>query len=148
MAFLNIFGKKKEAKKFEFPSKAALEAPPKPPVADVGELPEVPEPHEEQAAPAVEEYEVPEQAAEPEREVHREDVIEVTPKKPIFVKVELYRNLLNEVSIAGTTLRESESSLVRLSHVRAEEDNEFDKWQKQVNDIQRKLIFVDKSLFE
>ncbi len=156
MAFLKFFGRRKEAKRFDFPSSSALEMPPRPPVTEIEELPEVPEPEETLAQPQIEEYEAPAEGefaevgeeAEQSKEVHREDVIEVSETKPIFVKVGLYRNILNEVTLSGTVLRESESSLSRLNSVRSEEDSEFEKWRKHMNDIQRKLIYVDKILFD
>ena len=130
-----------------------LEIPPAPPTLE--ELPELPSPkeiHKVEIKKAVEEPPVSvvedfeERAVEKQEEEldMREDL---ALKKPIFMPIELFRDILEEVGMIAHTLKENTDTLVRVSHFKEDEDKEFKKWESQVNEIQRKLIYVDKTLF-
>lgn len=68
-------------------------------------------------------------------------------KKPIFVRIELFRDIIDEIGISRSILHESNDILTRVSGFKHDEDKEFNKWQMNIQDIQKKLIYVDKVLF-
>ena len=69
-------------------------------------------------------------------------------QKPIFVEVEDYRRVLDYIQEIKNDIKTSENVTARLEEVRAAKDKEFDKWHHALEDIQRKLLYVDKTLFE
>ena len=153
MGFIDFLkGKKKES---GFPEKRELEIPPAPPTAE--ELPEFPTPEAipkskviEEAAerppiPIVEKIEraaVETQEGELEAVEAREGVT-----KPIFIPLEQYKDIMDEIGLANNILKENEDILVRVGEFKEDEDKEFNKWENQIKDIQKKLIYADKTLF-
>ena len=139
----------KSKKKVGFPEKKELEIPPAPPTKE--ELPSFPSPEEipevkEEKAPSVVEkregYAIKTQQEELEE---REDL---TLRKPIFVYLDMYKEMINEIGLTLTTLKESSDSLARVAEFKEDEDKEFNKWGTQIKDIQRKLTYADKTLFK
>ena len=45
-------------------------------------------------------------------------------------------------------LNEHEAILDKLNSIKNETDKHYDKWHAQLNDLQRKLLFIDKTIFE
>ena len=149
MALLDFLKKKKQ----EGPTiSEELEVPAAPPTSE--ELPEFPS----EAAPKV-------KKAEKEVEIVSKDVVEKEEgyaiqlqkgelgereelkPKPIFVDLQLYKDMLDEVGLIKSVLKENEDALARVAEFKQDEDKEFKKWQDQLLDVQRKLIFADKTLF-
>ncbi|MBR9692257.1 hypothetical protein GOV06_05740, partial [Candidatus Woesearchaeota archaeon] len=60
---------------------------------------------------------------------------------------DIYKEMMKDVSIIQNTLKEGSDSLTRISEFKEDEDKEFHKWEGQIKDIQRKLIYADKTLF-
>lgn len=88
-----------------------------------------------------------------EREVGRErkeieELKKRAPKKTIFVEINDFKELLEGIGDIREHLGEHEAILDKLVAIKNEEDRHFDKWQAQLTDLQRKLLFVDKTLFE
>ena len=69
-------------------------------------------------------------------------------EKPIFVKIEQYREALDSIDAIKTKVHEAEELLSRLDQLRSQEDKELQNWHDNVNRIKDKLISVDKKLFE
>jgi hypothetical protein len=68
--------------------------------------------------------------------------------KPLYVLVDHYKAVIEELSESRNLLKNSEDILFRLNEMKNESDKKYEQWRMQMEDIQRKLIFVDKSLFE
>ncbi len=68
-------------------------------------------------------------------------------KKPIFVYLDSYKEIMKEVNQINNTLKEGDDSLKRVSEFKEDEDEEFKRWESQIKDIQKKLIYADKTLF-
>lgn len=143
MGFADFFKKKK---------KEDLEVPDAPPTSE--ELPEYPASQkkvqakeikvEPQAAASVEkeeDYAVKLQ----KQELGERDDLEL--HKPIFVDLQLYKDMVDEVGLVKNIMKENEDTLTRVAEFKQDEDTEFKKWQSEMIDIQRKLIFADKTLF-
>jgi hypothetical protein len=125
---------------------------PPPPPLEEEELPEFPEIPEEKDIKEL--LEKPEISIEKiERTAVREEKEELEefehPKyaKPIFVNVKNYRDVLDELGLIKNIINENTDVVSRVGEFKGDEDKEFEKWQKLVEDIQKKLIFVDKTLF-
>lgn len=140
-----VFEFLKKQKSRDFPGKLEVPMPPPfraalPPLrAAKKEKLELPE-----LEPFPEEFErtaIEEQRGELEKIEHREAV------KPIFVNVSIFRNILDELNAARNTLREAQDTVARLSDFREDHDREFKKWQSVLQDMQKKFVYVDKTLF-
>ena len=68
-------------------------------------------------------------------------------RKPIFISLESFKDIIDEVSLTSNILKENEDILTRINEFKEDEDKQFNKWESQLKDMQKKLIYVDKSLF-
>ena len=84
-------------------------------------------------------------AVKEERKILRH---ETAPSRTIFVEVEKFREIRGHIRIIKEDLRNSDEALLRLQDMKEIKDKEFDKWQKAVEDLQKKMIFMDKTLFK
>ena len=69
-------------------------------------------------------------------------------EKPFFVKVDDYRSILEGTTLIKNNLKEADEIISRLNELKNEGDREFEKWREKLEDVQRKLIYVDKVIFE
>lgn len=150
MGLLNLFGKSKAKKeRFEFPEKEELDIPPAPPSVneEPTELPSFPMREEMAEAPEISPVdEAEEEAVQVVREgLEERESLELS--KPLYIKYKMYKAMLDEIGQVKIILKESEDTLVRLADFEDDEDKEFAKWRRGLDDIQRKLIYVDKILF-
>jgi len=68
--------------------------------------------------------------------------------KPLFVKSDDYKEIMKDIKGIKSKINESENILVNLNEIKAQKDKEFSKIHKQIEDIQRKLIYIDKTVFK
>ena len=166
MAFLK-FGKKKE----QIPSFSDLDIPPPPlpsdteippPIAEEdhppSELPEI-KMSEFENMPHFEEFpelppieSVPEDKEPELTRAQKEDMREELEAKeitePIFVKSSQFKNVLFEINSIRDKLKESETILSDLEDIKDDRESQFKKWNFQLEDIQKKLMLMDKTLFK
>jgi len=95
------------------------------------ELPDFPEPSFTEIVAAEEIFEKP-----------------VPPVKPVFVEVDSFKGLLDDVNKMRSSLSGSKDGFGTIEGLRMEQDKQLNKWKSQLEDLQRKLIFIDRSLFE
>ena len=69
---------------------------------------------------------------------------DLTLKKPIFVYLDLYKDMLKETSLTNSSVKECSDNLARIDEFREDQEKEFKKWGNQIKDIQKKLTYVDK----
>ena len=68
-------------------------------------------------------------------------------QEPIYVDLDLFKAMLDETTMSKKHLKTMEDGLARIDDFRSDKQKEFEKWRKSLEDIQRKLIFADKTLF-
>lgn len=68
--------------------------------------------------------------------------------KTIYVKVERFKAALGNINIVRSDLRRSEEALSKLESIKASKDRSFDRVTVSLDDLQKKLIFIDKTLFK
>jgi len=76
-----------------------------------------------------------------ERMINREE-------KPLFIKVDKYRDALNTVDKIKAKLNEADKILMDLTRINNEENREIDNWRGSIDSIRNKLLSLDKELFE
>jgi len=89
---------------------------------------------------------------EPEHE-HIESVVErkhpaKMPKGPGHIRLDKFKETLKNINRIRNDLRKSDEILHKLVTSTGEEGSGLEKWKNSMEDIQKKLIFVDKTLFK
>jgi hypothetical protein len=69
-------------------------------------------------------------------------------KGPIFIRVERFRNIISNHSSIKNGIKQSEESVTRLNQIDENRDKVFAKWQGIMTDLQKKFIFIDKTIFK
>ena len=69
-------------------------------------------------------------------------------KGPIFMRVDKFRNVLRNISEIRGSLKVSNEILSKLNEIDANAEKDFEKWKNVMTDLQKKLVFVDKTLFK
>ncbi len=67
--------------------------------------------------------------------------------KAIYIRVDRFKATLGSINMVRSDLRKSEEALTRLENIKNAKDKSFDKIKYSLDDLQKKLIFVDKTLF-
>ncbi len=148
----------------KMPEVKDIDMPDFPKFKEIGEMPEIPtEPemsHQTLATPAS-----PEQTAHavlnketPEREYqhmqksrlfhHERKAWEKPARRDVYVRVDKFKAALDDISMIRASVRKSDEALMRLESIKNSKDRSFDKVKLSLEDLQKKLIFIDKTLFE
>jgi hypothetical protein len=104
----------------------------------IEEMPELPEP---EVTKGVEVMPMPQVISKAEKE------LKLRPRKALYVKINRYKAVLGELKLSRNRLTEAEQALERISGLKVFKDKEFEKWREGLEDLQRKLIFVDRTIF-
>ena len=118
---MGLFSKKSKARE-------ELEAPPAPP-EDISErLPEL--------------SDIEYQKAEKPKELVHE-----VPLNPLFVDVETFREVVEEVNIIKSILKETEDAAERTQNFSDDEETEFRRWKNLIYETHKNLMYCEKILF-
>lgn len=96
----------------------------KPEIPEMPELPEIPE--------------------LPKEKVIKQEILE----GPIFIKSRDYQEVLGKINKIKENVQHTEDVFKKMNEIKNEKDKIFDEWKKSLEDIQRKLIYIEKSFFE
>ena len=69
-------------------------------------------------------------------------------EKPLFVKIEKYRDVVETLKKLKTRLNEADTILSKLNRLKEEEDRELSMWQSDLEKIRNQLLEIDKKLFD
>ncbi len=84
--------------------------------------------------------------AEPDKTV---DVEEISKSgNVIYVRVDKFKSALENIGTIRSNFRKSYEALGKLANIKNEEDKNFDKVKHSLEDLQKKVIFIDKTLFK
>ena len=67
---------------------------------------------------------------------------------PVFVKIEDYKDILDILELIKNKLNEAKETLGNLNELKNEEDSELELWRSTLNDIERKVENIDRTLLE
>ncbi|MBW3014980.1 hypothetical protein KY330_01005 [Candidatus Woesearchaeota archaeon] len=67
---------------------------------------------------------------------------------PIFVRIEEYKDVLDIMNMIKSKLNEARSILGKINDLKNEEDAELELWHTGLDEVERRIEFVDKTLFE
>jgi hypothetical protein len=99
-------------------------------------------------APKIEVPEMPELPDIPEIEVKPEMHEHKVLEGPIFIRSRDYQEIMGKVSKIKDNIQQTEDVFKRMNEIKNEKDKIFGKWKNSLEDIGRKLTYVEKSLFE
>ena len=77
----------------------------------------------------------------------KRDFREVRSGKAIYMKVDEFKTILGSINLVRSDLRRSEETLTKLENIKNAKDRSFDKFRNSLDDLQKKLIFIDKTIF-
>lgn len=118
------------------------------------ELPKLPSYEPEIKIPEINEIksaitpEIPVRKPQPMRIMEKQPEKMVFEEKPLFVKIDKYKEAIQTIDGIRAKLKEAEIILEELTKIKDKEDQEFNSWRADINDIKQKLLDVDKNLFE
>lgn len=69
-------------------------------------------------------------------------------EKPVFVKLEEYRDVINNIEVLKQKIKETEYFIDKIEELRAQEQQELQNCHANINKLKEKLIAIDKKLFE
>ncbi len=72
----------------------------------------------------------------------------MSEEMPIFVRIDEYRDVLDVMNMIKNKLEEAKETLGKINELNNEEDAELELWHTGIEEIERKMAFVDKALFE
>ena len=79
---------------------------------------------------------------------HAKPLHEDARSRTMYVRVDKFRLLLGTINVVRSDLRKSDEALMKLESMKTNVDRSFDKMKASLHDLQKKLIFVDKTLFK
>jgi len=69
-------------------------------------------------------------------------------RMPVFVKVDEYENVLSLIKTIRKKIDEAKDTLLKINDLKNEEDHQLELWQNALEEIEKKVDFVDHSLSE
>ncbi len=70
------------------------------------------------------------------------------PEQPLFVKIDKYRDVMDNLSKLKKRLGEAEGVLTKMHRLKEEEDRELEAWHSDLEKIRTQLLNIDRNLFE
>ncbi len=67
--------------------------------------------------------------------------------EPIFIEIGDYQAILERSKKIKNTLKGAEESVMRLGNIKAEEERIISEWKKQIEDVEKKITYVDEAVF-
>ena len=67
---------------------------------------------------------------------------------PVFVRIDEYKDVLDVMNMIKNKVSDAREILGKLNELKNEEDAELELWHSGLEEIERKVNFVDKTLFE
>lgn len=73
----------------------------------------------------------------------------VSPKEAsVFIKIEDYKTVLDIVDLVKKRIAEAHEILDKINEIKNKEDLEIDNWRSELDDVEKKVHFIDQTLFE
>lgn len=67
---------------------------------------------------------------------------------PVYVKIDEYKEVLDLLKIIRARLEEAKETLNRINELKNNEDSELEGWGSDIDEVERKIDFIDRALFE
>ena len=117
-------------------------------------LPEAPEFKPADVDETIGEKELPEPVIEPEEmpsyspyEKPSESVVREI-RGSLFIRTDKFKRAIEHIEEIKTKFQEEDDTFFRITEVKSVQDQRFESFRESLEDVQRKLLFIDRSLFE
>lgn len=67
---------------------------------------------------------------------------------PVYVKIDEYKDVLDVMNMIRNKIEDAKETLAKINELKNEEDAELELWHTGLEEVERKIVFVDKTLFE
>ena len=67
---------------------------------------------------------------------------------PVFIKIDDYKDVIDVMELIKNKILEANGVLEKIRRLKAEEDAELELWNSNLEDIERKISYIDRTLFE
>ena len=147
----NIQVKEKEVPSIQEMSDIEKELPPIPDLDELkGKMPPIKKVKLEELPPLgpITEEEGPRIHAGPiEEDIQPKMEKRIIAQGPTFVNVSEYKQAIHNINVIKSKMREADNALASLNRIKNEKDKYFEQFRSKLEDLQRKSIYIDKSLF-
>ncbi|HIH41637.1 TPA: hypothetical protein HA239_04435 [Candidatus Woesearchaeota archaeon] len=65
----------------------------------------------------------------------------------VFVKISEYNDLLDVIALINEKVKEAREILAKIYDLKNQEDAELDHWKNSLDDVERKLKYIDQALY-
>ena len=79
---------------------------------------------------------------------HHEKKLERPAIREVYVRVDRFKAALDSINMIRSSVRKSDEALMKLENIKNAKDRSFDRVKSSLEDLQKKLIFIDKTLFK
>ena len=69
-------------------------------------------------------------------------------RKALYVKVDDYKDIVDIMTLIRKKLQDAKSILNSINGLKNEEDKEIEQWNSNIDEIDRKIDYLDRTLFE
>ncbi len=66
----------------------------------------------------------------------------------VFVKIDEYKDILDIIDLVQEKIKEAKTILGKVNELKNQEDSELELWRNSLADVERKVGFIDQTLFE
>ena len=81
-------------------------------------------------------------------QVSRPSYLSTGEEKPLFIKVDRYKEALRAIDSLKAKITEAENVLRTLEDIREDESRKLESWKSEIQSLKDKLLTIDQSLFE
>jgi len=74
--------------------------------------------------------------------------MEIQHGAPVYVKIDEYKDILDIVNLVKEKLNDARKTLDKINKLKNGEDNELSMWHSELEEIEKKVEFIDHTLFE
>jgi hypothetical protein len=69
-------------------------------------------------------------------------------ESPIFVRIDEYKDFLDVIELIKGKITEAKTTLTKINELKNSEDAEIEVWTNELEEINRKISLIDRTLFE
>ena len=66
----------------------------------------------------------------------------------VFVKIEEYKEILDILDVIRNKIDKAKGTLAKISELKDEEDQKIESWSRNLDEVEKKVNFIDRTLFE
>jgi len=67
---------------------------------------------------------------------------------PVYVKIDEYKEVIDIMNLIKNKINEAKNILNNIYEIKHQEDVEIDEWKNELEEVERKVNFIDNTLFE